>query len=204
MVPFSAMLIKTNSEVYMKLRDMIVIAMFAALTAIGAFIKIETPIVPFTLQFFFCAYSGALLGFRKALYSQLLYVGIGLIGLPVFTKGGGPAYVLQPTFGFLIGLILCAAFIGWFVEKKKTLTFMNVLLPVLGGLMIVYAVGVPYLYGIVNLYLGKPMPFGAAVAAGFTPFIGPDLIKAVIVALTAVRVVPILRRSGLVNPPAEA
>ncbi len=185
----------------MKPRDMIVIAMFAALTAIGAFIKIETPFVPFTLQYLFCAYSGVLLGFRKALYSQLLYVGIGLIGLPVFTKGGGPAYVFQPTFGYLIGFIVCAAFIGWFVEKNKTLTFANILLPVLGGLMLVYVCGVPYLYGIVNLYLGKAMPFSAAIAAGFTPYIVPDLMMSVLVAVTALRVVPILRRSGLIDPP---
>lgn len=187
----------------MKLRDMILIAMFAALTAIGAFIRIETLVVPFTLQYIFCAYSGVLLGFRRALYAQLLYVGIGLIGLPVFTKGGGPAYVFQPTFGYLIGFILCAAIIGWFVEKNKTLTFANVLVPVLCGLAAVYAVGVPYLYGIVNMYLGKPMPFSAAVAAGFTPYIIPDVIMSVIVALTALKVVPILRRSGLIDAPGQ-
>lgn len=183
----------------MKPRDMILIAMFAALTAIGAFIKIETPVVPFTLQYLFCAYSGVLLGFRKGLYSQLLYVGIGLLGLPVFTKGGGPAYVLQPTFGYLIGFILCAAVIGWLVERNKALTFTNVLFPVLGGLAVVYACGVPYLYAIVNFYMGKAMPFSAAIAAGFTPFIVQDVIMSVVIAITAVRIVPILRRAGLID-----
>lgn len=187
----------------MKPRDMILIAMFAALTAIGAFIKIETPFVPFTLQYLFCAYSGVLLGFRRALYSQLLYVGIGLIGLPVFTKGGGPAYVFQPTFGYLIGFILCAAVIGWFVERRQKLTFINLLLPVLGGLAVVYGCGVPYLYAIVNLYLGKAMPFSAAVAAGFTPYIAADLILSVLVALTALRIIPILRRAGLIDAPSQ-
>ncbi len=181
----------------MKPRDMILIAMFAALTAIGAFIRIETPFVPFTLQYLFCAYSGVLLGFRKALYSQLLYVGIGLIGLPVFTKGGGPAYILQPTFGYLIGFILCAAITGWLIEKNKALTFTNVLLPVLAGLTAVYVCGVPYLYGIVNFYLGKTMPFSAALTAGFVPFILQDLLMSVLVALTALKVVPILKRAGL-------
>lgn len=183
----------------MKPRDMILIAMFAALTAIGAFIRIETPFVPFTLQYLFCAYSGVLLGFRKALYSQLLYVGIGLIGIPVFTKGGGPAYVLQPTFGYLIGFIFCAALIGWLVEKNKTLTFTNLLLPILGGLTALYVCGVPYLYGIVNFYLGKPMPFSVAVTAGFTPFILQDLVMSGLVALTALKVIPILRRAGLIQ-----
>ncbi len=185
----------------MKPRDIIQIAMFAALTAIGAFIRIETPLVPFTLQYLFCAYSGVLLGFRKGLYAQLLYVGIGLLGIPVFTKGGGPAYVLQPTFGYLIGFIFCAAVIGWLVERQGTLTFTRVLVPVLAGLAVVYACGVPYLYAVVNFYLGKAMPFSAAVTAGFTPFILQDLIMSVLIALTAVRIVPILRRAGLIDRP---
>lgn len=183
----------------MKPRDMILIAMFAALTAIGAFIKIETPFVPFTLQFLFCAYSGVLLGFRKGLYSQVLYVGIGLIGLPVFTKGGGPAYVLQPTFGYLIGFIFCAGIIGWLVEKNRSLSFAGLLCPVLTGLTVLYAIGVPYLYAILNFYMGKNLPFSAAVAAGFTPFILQDLIMSVLVALSAVKIVPILRRAGLIG-----
>lgn len=187
----------------MKPRDMILIAMFAALTAIGAFIKIETPFVPFTLQYLFCAYSGVLLGFRKAMASQLLYVGIGLIGIPVFTKGGGPAYVLQPTFGYLIGFILCAAIIGALVERNKKLTFTNILLPILAGLAAVYVCGVPYLYGIVNFYMGKTMPFSAAVTAGFTPFIVQDILMSVLVAITALKVIPILRRAGLIGEPGK-
>jgi len=183
----------------MKPRDLIQIAMFAALTAIGAFIRIETPVVPFTLQYLFCAYSGVLLGFRKGIYSQLLYVGIGLLGIPVFTKGGGPAYVLQPTFGYLLGFILCAGIIGWWVERQKELTFTGLLLPVLAGMLAVYLCGVPYLYTIVNVYLGKAMPFSAAVAAGFTPFILQDVVMSVLVALTALKIVPILRRAGLVG-----
>lgn len=183
----------------MKPRDMIQIAMFAALTAIGAFIKIETPLIPFTLQFLFCAYSGVLLGFKKGFYSQMLYVGIGLLGLPVFTKGGGPTYVLQPTFGYLIGFILCASIIGWFVQRNAKLTLTNILVPILGGMAVLYAVGVTYLYGIVNLYLGKSMPFSAAIAAGFTPFILQDTVMAFVVAITALKIVPILRRAGLID-----
>ena len=183
----------------MKPRDMIQIAMFAALTAIGAFIRIETPFVPFTLQFLFCAYSGVLLGFRKGMASQALYVGIGLVGLPIFTKGGGPAYVLQPTFGYLIGFIACAAIIGWITERQRELTLMGLLLPVLAGMLAMYACGVPYLYAIVNLYLGKAMPFSAAVASGFTPFILQDTLMSLLVALSALKIVPILRRSGLVG-----
>ena len=73
----------------MKTKDLVLIALFAALTAAGGFINIPTPFVPFSLQFLFCAYAGVLLGAKRALLSQLLYLAIGLAGLPVFTKGGG-------------------------------------------------------------------------------------------------------------------
>lgn len=93
-------------------RNMVLAALFAALTAIGAFLQIPTGTVPITLQFLFTALAGLLLGWKWGAVSQLLYVGIGLLGLPVFTQGGGIGYVLQPSFGFLLGLIPAAAVIG--------------------------------------------------------------------------------------------
>ena len=76
--------------------NLILIALFAALSVVGAFVKIPTPLVPFTLQTLFCVYAGFLLGARRGFASQLLYLLIGLIGIPVFALGGGPSYVLQP------------------------------------------------------------------------------------------------------------
>lgn len=70
-------------------RDLILVAIFAALTAIGAFIKIPVPYVPFTLQYLFCALAGMILGSKLGALSQIVYVAIGLAGLPVFTEGGG-------------------------------------------------------------------------------------------------------------------
>ena len=77
---------KAGFGVKTTVRDSIFIALFAALTAVGAFIKIPTPIVPFTLQFLFCTYAGLLLGARNGLYSQLLYMFIGLIGIDVYKR----------------------------------------------------------------------------------------------------------------------
>ena len=96
-----------------------VISLFASLTSIGAFIKIPLPVVPFTLQILFVFLAGCLLGSKKGMMSQLLYVGIGLIGIPVFASGGGPEYVLKPTFGYLIGFIVAAFVIGSIVEKAR-------------------------------------------------------------------------------------
>jgi biotin transport system substrate-specific component len=182
------------------LREMILIAMFAALTAVGAFIKIPTPLVPFTLQFLFCAYSGIFLGGRKGLYSQLLYVGIGLIGIPVFANGGGPAYILQPTFGYLLGFILCSYTIGRLVQNFADITFKKILSTVLLGLLFVYVCGVGYLYFIVNFYLHQQMTLQSALAAGFLPYITSDLILSILISLTAVRIIPILKKSGYYMP----
>ncbi|QIB27738.1 biotin transporter BioY [Caloranaerobacter azorensis] len=179
-----------------KIRDMILVSLFAALTAIGAFIRIPTPIVPFTLQFLFCAYAGTLLGSRLGLISQLLYVGIGLAGVPIFTKGGGISYIFQPTFGYLIGFILCAYVIGKLTENLKEITFIKYFVIVVAGLMIVYGIGVPYLYLIVNYYLGKDMTFRQAIYAGFALYIIPDLLLSALVAFTSVKVIPTLKKLG--------
>lgn len=182
------------------LREMILIALFAALTAIGAFIKIPTPLVPYTLQFLFCAYAGLLLGARNGFYSQVLYVGIGLIGIPIFTNGGGPQYVLQPTFGYLIGFILCAYVIGKATESFiERLTFIKLFSAIILGLTLLYLCGVAYLYVVVNFYLHKEMAIMKAIAVGFTPYVIPDVILSIIISYTGVRIIPILKQRGLIS-----
>ncbi len=176
-------------------RDMVLVALFAALTAVGAFIKIPIGPVPFTLQFLFCAYAGALLGARKGLYSQLLYVGIGLLGIPIFAKGGGFGYIFQPTFGFLMGFIICAFVVGLLTENKPNQTVIAKYLSVLVGLAIVYGLGVPYFYFMWN-YVNAvdAISWATAVAWAFTPYIIPDLILSFIIASTSIKIVPRIKQ----------
>ena len=94
-------------------------ALLAALTAIGAFIKIPLGVSSITLQFFFTAMAGCLLGPMWGAVSQGVYVLLGLVGLPIFTLGGGFGYVLQPTFGFLLGLIPSAWVMGLITKKSR-------------------------------------------------------------------------------------
>jgi biotin transport system substrate-specific component len=180
----------------MKTRNLVLIALFAALTAIGGFLNIPTPTVPFSLQFLFCAYAGVLLGSKNALLSQVLYLSIGLIGLPVFTKGGGIGYVFQPSFGFLLGFAVCAFIIGLIVERAAKPSLMRITLAVLLGLLSTYIIGTIYLYLITN-YLAAPgneINFSTAIAWGVTPFILFDLIKVAIVSITSLKILPVLRR----------
>lgn len=151
------------------------IPLFAALTAAGAFIKIPTPLVPITLQTLMVYLSGLFLGVRGGAVSQLLYIVIGILGLPVFSGGGGPAYVVSPTFGYLLGFILASAVSGYFAKKG------GIWWPAVGiGLSVVaiYICGVPYLYFSVNYIFGKEITVSNAVKVGFILPVFGDIIKA--------------------------
>ena len=73
---------------------------------------------------------------------------------------------------------------------------MNIFLSVIVGLLVIYLIGIPYLYLISNIYLGQTMTIMGALAAGFVPFIIPDIVLGIIVALAGMRVIPILGGNG--------
>lgn len=89
----------------METKPPILTALFAALTAVGAFIRLPFLYSAITLQFFFTAPAGVLPGAKYGALSQFVYVTPGLVGLPIFTVDGGFGYLLYPTCCFLIGLI---------------------------------------------------------------------------------------------------
>lgn len=167
--------------------SLVMIAMFAALTAIGAFIKVPLPVVPFTLQIIFVFLAGCLLGSRNGLLSQLVYIGIGLVGLPVFTQGGGITYVMQPTFGFLIGFAMAAFVIGWMIEKVEAPTKKHFIGANIVGLFLIYAVAVPYLYVSLNFWLDVKTSWSHILVVGFLNSIVADFILAIVSALLAER-----------------
>lgn len=141
-------------------RDMVLSAMFIALITIGAFIKVPVPNMPFTLQFLFTNLAGIILGANLGGLSVLIYVLAGLIGLPVFTTGGGPGYIFYPTFGFLIGFILGTYISGKFLENRE-FNKKNIFLASIINLLIVYALGMIHYYFISNFYSDSPIGVGA-------------------------------------------
>ncbi|MGL5042548.1 MAG: biotin transporter BioY [Culicoidibacterales bacterium] len=128
-------------------------ALFTALISIGAFIKIPLPFTPFTLQPIFILLSSLLLGKKLGILAVSSYVIIGLIGFPIFAAGGGLGYVFQPSFGYLLGFILCAFIIGTLDEKIKHKSFWIYLLFCIIGTISIYAIGLPYLYIVLTKYL---------------------------------------------------
>ena len=180
-------------------RNLILVAMFAALTAIGAFIKVPIPYVPFTLQYLFCALAGLILGSKLGALSQIVYVAIGLSGVPVFTEGGGISYIFKPTFGYLIGFVVAAYVIGKVRESVLELTFIKTIFTLLLGLFFIYLFGVVYLYISYNLYLGKDISFYFAFFYGFVVCITGDLVLTVFAAYISMKLLPILRKCGYIN-----
>lgn len=167
----------------MRVKPLVLASLFAALTAVGAFLRIPIPPSAITLQFFFTAMAGLLLGQKYGAVSQVIYVALGLVGLPIFTMGGGIGSVLQPTFGFLLGLIPCAWVIGALTQKKCTVR--RVVLSCVVGLAVLYAVGLPYMAAIMNLYLGKGWSIFDVLYKGMLLFLPGDAIKILVCGLLA-------------------
>lgn len=172
----------------MKTKMLILTALFAALTAVGAFIKIPFLYSAITLQFFFTALAGVLLGAKYGALSQLVYVALGLLGLPIFTSGGGFGYFLYPTCGFLIGLIPAA----WVIGKLTagSLSLWRILLASLAGLAVLYLVGLPYMAFILNVYMGKGLSTWAVFMAGMIPFLPGDMVKILVVGVLSPKLLP--------------
>lgn len=184
----------------MKTKDMILIAMFAGLTAIGAYISIPTQPVPFTLQNLFCIYSGVLLGSKRGALSQIVYVLLGLAGLPIFAGGnGGISVIASPTFGFLLGFIVCSYVAGKITEKFETINIFKLLFATVSAMSVLYVIGAPYLYLIFNKVLNTPTTFNTAMKLAVYPFLLQSLVKCLLVSFTSLRVIPVLRKAGYLD-----
>ncbi|SHI42676.1 biotin transporter BioY [Lutispora thermophila] len=169
-------------------KEITMVSLFVALITIGSKITIPSPIVPFTLQWMFVALSGMLLGAKLGAISMAVYIILGLIGLPVFAKGGGIGYVVSPTFGYLLGFIAAAYIIGKAVEGMKDIRFAGIFGAMVLGLLVVYTIGVSYMYLMLNFYIGKSITISKAIWTGALIFVPTDLLSAVVCSLLGVRV----------------
>ena len=167
---------------------------FAGLTGIGAQVKIYLPFtpVPITGQVFIVLLTGVLLG-RYAGLSQGLYVGLGAMGMPWFApkagmpifSNGGLSILTGVTGGYLIGFVVAAGVIGWFVDRfvrVRTFSFQFCLL--LFGVAVIYTMGALQL----SFFLGTG--FQDTLVKGVLPFIPGDIIKALGVLALAVALLP--------------
>lgn len=176
----------------MKTKGVIYCGLFTALIAVGAFIKIPIPVVPFTLQYLFTMLAGLLLGSRLGTLSVFSYMLLGLAGLPIFSEGGGIWYVFKPSFGYIIGFAVGTFVTGWIAEQMEKKTITRYLIANLAGLFCVYAIGMIYYYIICNFVIDTPIAVGPLFLYCFVLAVPGDIALSILGAVVAKRVRPVL------------
>lgn len=171
--------------------NMAICALFTALIAIGAFIQIPVPMSDyFTLQFFFVLLAGILLGSRLGSLSVIIYVLIGLMGIPIFAAGGGLAYIVRPSFGYLLGFIVTAFVTGYICEKSTLIGYKKYALAIFVGLLCTYVIGMLYKFLILNYYVGEPVSWTIILLSCFPIDLPGDIFLCLVALLTAKRLEP--------------
>jgi len=154
------------------------------LTAVAAQISVPLPFtpVPLTFQPMVVLVGAAVLGSRLGMASQVLYLALGIAGLPLFAASPalpqGAARLLGPTGGYLMSFPLAAFVAGFLAERGFDRRYPTALLAMLCGLAVVFAGGLLWLM----IASRPPVGVSAALAAGFLPFIVPDLLKLLVAA----------------------
>lgn len=155
------------------LREQIIAAFFAILIAALSQVTIPLGLIPLTLQTFIVGLTVTILGPRIGTWSILIYLLLGLIGLPVFAGGNaGVGVLFGPTGGFLVGFIFNGLTTGYLLEKTKYNFFWGIVANILGAF-------VTLAFGTMWLKFGAGMEWLAAFKGAFLPFIIPGIIKAV-------------------------
>lgn len=196
----------------MRTIDVVLCGLFAALIAVGAFIRITLPTQPypftFSLQWLFVLLAGMLLGAKLGAMSVGAYLLVGLAGVPVFVHGGGPQYIFRAGFGFLLGFLLAAFVIGLLADKLSQIggkaiagglpflpVFARLMIAATAGLVAYYLVGTAYYYFMYTVVLETPAEWGLGIAiAGCLSTFLPDLALCVVASLLATRLRPALNR----------
>jgi len=171
-------------------QELVQAAMFAALMCVlTIMVRMFQPLVviPFSLQPLVMLLAACLLPPRAAFLSMLAYLGLGLIGIPVFSMPpyGGPAYVLVPSFGFILAFPAAAWVQSRLIRRADWLNFIG---SGLAGIAVMYAIGLVYMYFILNFYLGNTVDVIKILQLGFVPYAIFDILKLILAAWLALEV----------------
>ena len=170
-------------------RKLLIASVVALATGYAAQLRIPLPWtpVPITLQTFVVLSSGLLLGRWWGSFSQLLYVLIGVLGIPFFSgMQGGLGVILGPRGGYLLGFIITSFVVGHVVEKYQLQKFLHLSLAlILISTVCIYGLGCLQLGLWLWLVKGTPSSLYNILMMGMIPFIPGDLIKIFLVSLMA-------------------
>lgn len=175
-------------------KSLIYCGLFTALIAVGTFIRVPIPVLPFTLQYLFTMLAGLLLGSKRGTISVVAYMLLGLAGLPIFTEGGGFWYVFKPSFGYIIGFCVGTYVTGILAERFKQKTVGHYLIANFAGLFVVYAIGMIYYYVICNYVINTPIAVGPLFLYCFVLAIPGDIALSILAAVLTKRLMPFWAR----------
>ena len=162
---------------------------FSVLTAIGAQIEIPHQPVPYTLQTFFVLLSGAMLGRKDGFVSMCAYLGLGLVGIPVFSGAGfGLARIIGPTGGYLLAFPIAAFVVGYLLSFHRG--YLWTLTAMLAGLLIIFSLGT------MQLNFAYAHDWKSAFVSGFLIFSWWDAVKLVAAATIAYQYQKFIRSAG--------
>lgn len=183
-------------------------ALFICLMVIGANISVWFPIlaipigggsIPLSLQSFFAILAGFFLGRRLGFITILVYIFIGIIGIPVFAGlKAGPMILLLPTGGFILSFLAVAYIVGFLNERSKkgkllTYTYISLL-----GLMVNYILGVSFMYFSMRFVLNVEITYFLAITS-MIPFFIKDFSLSILAAIFMKRVYNFIPESLALN-----
>lgn len=183
----------------MKRRNLIVTltlsALFCTLICIGSFIRIPMPnMMPVTLQTFFVLLTGLVLPIKASALATVTYMTLGLIGLPIFSGGGGLGYVLMPNFGFIIGFVISSVTMSIIAEKLKKRSYSQYFAISLLGVIIIYIIGILYFAFITNVYNNNDYSWVWFIQTVFLPFLPKEIISVIVASLSAYKIRPYITK----------
>ena len=183
----------------MKRRNLIVTltlsALFCTLICIGSFIRIPMPnMMPVTLQTFFVLLTSLILPLKASTLAILTYIVLGLIGLPIFSGGGGIGYVLMPNFGFIIGFLIATVIISVITEKLKNRKLWQYIVISLIGIAVIYIIGIFYFAFITNVHNNNNYSAIWFIQTVFLPFLPKEIICIILASLSAYKIRPYITK----------
>lgn len=164
-----------------KTAEMTKMALMVAMNCVSAYIIIPLPfsLSPLALQTLIVNLTGYVLNAKQAFMTMLVYLLVGLAGVPVFTGGSaGPGKLFGTTGGYIIGFLVTAVFLAYFKGEKYNFKRYALLGCVIGIPLI-------YVFGVVQLKLITGMPWDKAILTGALPFIPLDIVKCLAAAVIA-------------------
>jgi len=174
--------LKNFENINSKILAIVLMLFGSILLAISAKVQVPFWPVPMTMQTFVIFLLGMTYSIRLSFATVALYLFEGALGLPVFATGGGIAYLVGPTAGYLYGMLFASIVISYFANLGFSKTYIKTSFSLLIGSAVIFSFGI--------IYLGYIIGYEKAVVAGLLPFIPSELFK---IAL-AVALIPTLQK----------